>query len=286
MTSTILADASPAAGPSAHTLRAQPGRGLAFPGVLRSEWIKLSSLRSIRVTIVATVLSGLALSALIAASMGEDVFGPGDAGLRGFLLMAATFSAPFLALVFGVFGVFAISSEYSSGMILSTLAAVPRRTPVFVAKAIVLALIAAVMAFAVVAGGLAVAVALRPESAAQLGSGAVISGGLGTVAYLVLIALFAFGVAGLLRSTAGGISVVAGVTFVLPVGFQVLSMTGWEWVDLVAAYLPISLGGTIGQGLGIESGEPGYWGSLAAMLVWAAVAVVPAAILFKRRDAR
>ncbi|MFV0433784.1 MAG: ABC transporter permease subunit [Leucobacter sp.] len=266
---------------------------LTFAGVLRSERIKLASLRSIRVTLLLTLLGGLALSVLIAWAWSTEVGGPdsmlaADAvGLQTYLLMVSTFTAPFLALVFGVLGVFAVSSEYSSGMILSTLTAVPRRTPVFVAKAIVTAVLAAVTALVLVSGALVAAIAFLPESAAQLGSPIVISGVLGTVAYLVLFALLSFGISALLRSTAGGIAVVAGIAFVVPVALQVLMMTNWEWVPRVSMLLPAELGSVLSRGfVDAAPGGIGYWGALALMTAWAAVAVIPAAIAFKRRDAR
>ncbi|EYT52878.1 hypothetical protein H490_0111965 [Leucobacter sp. UCD-THU] len=315
MTSTITIDASQVpgqqAGGSAPAPERRPAMGgaprLTFGGVLRSERIKLSSLRSIRLTLLITALVGLGLSAMIALLWsgqmdGADAMMTSDpAGLQTYLLIVSTFTAPFLALVFGVLGVFAVTSEYSSGMILSTLTAVPRRTPVLIAKAIVTAAVAAATALVLVLGGLALAVAFLPQAAEQLGSTAVISGGLGTVAYLVLITLLAFGIATLLRSTAGGIAVIAGLTFVLPIAMQVLMLTGWEWLPTVSAYLPADLGGTLaagisdsalpeavtvdGEALAVDSG-PGYWTALAAMTAWAVAALVPAAILFKRRDAR
>ncbi|WP_125099614.1 ABC transporter permease [Leucobacter chromiireducens] len=295
MTSTLLIDGSsaptPAPGSAART--PLPGPGQTLGGVLRSERIKLSSLLSIRLTLLITVLAGLGISTLMAVLMSGEIragndgmFLAGAEGMQSYLLMVSTLPAPFLALIFGVLGVFAISSEYSSGMILSTLTAVPKRTPVFAAKALVLAALSAATAALLVLGGLAVAVLCLPDAAAQLGSTPVVSGLLGTIAYLVLIALFAFGVAALLRSTAGGIAVVAGVTFVLPIVFQVLSMTGWEWVGTASQYLPGSLGGSLSQGLTTVPMEPGYWTALVAMVIWAAAAVVPAAILFARRDAR
>lgn len=300
MTSTITIDGSVPQEPQRQAAPARrsthlPAHRLSFGGVLRSEWIKLGSLRSIRISVLVTVLVGLGLSALgavaIVSSGSPDggaggPFGTGDAAMQSYLLFAATFAAPFLALIFGVIGVFVMSSEYSSGMILSTLAAVPKRTPVFFAKAIVLAAVSAVTAFVLVLGGFGIAIALQPEAAAQLGSAVVVSGALGSIAYLVLVSLFAFGVAGLLRSTAGGIAVVAGVTFVLPIGFQVLMMTGWEWVGTVGDYLPTPLGSTLSLGITETPSGPGYWWALIAMAIWAIVPAVPALVLLKRRDAK
>lgn len=263
---------------------------LSFGGIMRSERIKFSSLRSIKVTLALTIVMGLGLSALIAFIWNGEMLSatPNAAELRDYLLITATFAAPFLALIFGVLGVFAISSEYTSGMILSTLAAVPRRGSVFAAKGLVLAILATITGLVLVLGGLGLALALHPGAITELASLPVVTGTLGTVAYLLLIALFAYGVAGILRSTAGGIAVVAGVTFVLPIALQMMSMTGWEWVATVSNYIPINLGALLSQGITATDGAygPTFLQSLLAMAIWAAVTVIPAAILFQKRDAK
>lgn len=272
------------------TLTRDPKHALSFGGVLRSERIKLMSLRSIRVTLVITVLAGLALSALIALLWSMDLRefvtaeGFSAADLQGYLLMTATFTAPFMALIFGVLGVFAIASEYSSGMILSSLSAVPRRGMLFAGKALMTTVIAGITALVLVGGGLGIALAVMPEASAQLFSPTVLTGALGSVLYLILIALLGFGVAGCLRSTAGGIAVIAGLTFVLPIAFQVLVITGWEWVPTVAQYLPSNLGGMLAQGTAAT--EPVFGVALLAMAIWATAAIVPAVITMQRRDAR
>ncbi len=206
--------------------------------------------------------------------------------LQNHLLGVATFPAVFLALIFGVLGVFAISSEYSSGMILSSLAAVPARTPLYLAKIVVLACISGITALALMIAGLGIALVFLPESAAELTSSVVISGVLGSSAYLVLLALLGFGVAAMLRSTAGGISVVVGITFVLPVVMQFLTLTSWEWVPTVSNYLPMTLGSILGSGIVETQGLPNYWVSLLAMAIWAVVPTVIGYLLLKSRDAK
>jgi ABC-2 type transport system permease protein len=268
---------------------------LTFKGIVASEWIKLSSLRSIRITVVITVLVGLMMSVMVAsltASQQSLVYSPED--LRVYLLTPGFLTVTFIALVFGVLGVFTISSEYSSGMILSTLAAAPRRTSVMLAKSLILALIAGVTALLVVFSGLLISIMFYPDAAAEIGSVKVISGTLGAVAYLVLIALFAFGVAGILRSTAGGISVIAGVFFVLPIVFQLIGFQGAEWALRVYAYLPSTLGGVLTQGISDVTQQQGMMGdyaasypvALGAIALWAVAAVIPAIVLFNRRDAK
>lgn len=189
MTNTLIFDASAVPTEQAqHPSRPvrAPHKPLTFGGVLKSERIKLLSLRSMRVTLLVTVFGGLAMSAMIALLWASEV--PETAAateIQNYLLLAATFATPFLALIFGMLGVFAIASEYSSGMILSSLAAVPRRGMLFAGKAVVTTLIAAVTALVLVIGGLVIGMAVMPSSAAQLFTPEVLSGVLGTVAYLI-----------------------------------------------------------------------------------------------------
>lgn len=308
MTNTIIIDASSAPDPASAQLRTASLRSqhpagsaakprLTFGGLVRAERIKLSSLRSIKFTLAGSLIAGIGLSTLIAFVWSANALGQTGAvdtpeSLQEYLLISATFAAPFLSLVFGVLGVLVISSEYASGLILSTLVAAPRRNSVFLAKTLVLAVTAALVALVNSVIGLGVALIFAPEAAAELFTLRVVSGVLGGVGYLVLIALFAFGIAAMLRNAAGAIGIVAGVTFVAPIAFSMLTMSGWEWVPVVSEYVPTMLLNTLIMGIqpaaaGVEAaaGVPGYWGALGAMAVWAVVALVPAFALFGRRDA-
>lgn len=283
---------TPAATRQAH---AGPGNApkLTFGGILKSERIKLSSLRSIRVTLLITLLASVGLSLLSAWAMkssfsyeGLDTAALPVEALHSYLLTVSTFASPFLALIFGVLGVFVISSEYSSGMILSSLSAVPRRTPMYFGKAIVLAVVSAVTALLLVVLGLVIGIAFLPASAAEVFSATVLTGVFGAVVYLVCVALLGFSLAAVLRSTAGGISVIAGLIFVLPIGLQFLSMTGWEWVPTVSRFLPMSLGSTLSAGDIATSTDPTYWGAMLAIALWAAVPMALGLLVLKTRDAK
>ena len=281
--------------PAARQTFAGSGRAprLSFGGVLRSERIKLTSLRSIRITLLVTLLAGVGLSLLSAWAMqssyayeGLDAAALPPEALQSYLLTVSTFASPFLALIFGVLGVFVISSEYSSGMILSSLAAVPTRTPMYFGKALVLSAIAALTALLLVVLGLGIGVAFLPAAATEVLSGPVLTGALGAILYLVFVALLGFGFAAILRSTAGGIALIAGIIFVLPIGLQFLSMTGWEWVPVVNQYLPMALGGTLSMGDVETSVDPNYWGALVAMVIWAAIPTLAGLAVLKGRDAK
>jgi len=177
--------------------------GVTQLSVINAEWIKLRSLRSTWYSLLATVVIivglGTLFSSLRAHRFGqEDRFGfdPTLVSLRGVFLAQ---------LAIGVLGVLVITGEYSTGMIRSSLAAVPHRTAVLIAKALVFAVIAFIVtqtaAFAAfLLGQQALASTHRQASLSTPGAERAI---LGAGLYLTLIGLFAVGLGFLIRSTAG-----------------------------------------------------------------------------------
>lgn len=259
-------------------------------GAMRAELIKLTSLRSIQWTLASAIVLGLCLATVAALNLRGmfEYVSTSDAYAQ---YLTASFSLPvmFLMLVFGVLGVFAMTSEYSSGMILSTLTAVPNRCRLFFAKLSVVAIAAAVCAAVLAVGSALIAVIIEPAAATALTHPAVWSGVLGSVATLVFITLFSFGVAGVFRSTAAGVAVLAAVTFVVPIALNILSMSGWAWVQQVTLHIPLSLAQSLGSGIQAEvdpTFQLPYGLAMIAFLVWALASLVPAAILFQKRDAQ
>src|SRR5690554_6515634 len=112
------------------------GQGqLTFDGVVRSEWIKLLSLRSIRWSILAMLVFSWAGAALLAWALSDAALMAED--MPAVLVQSATFGSLFSVLIIAVLGVLSVTSEYSSGLMRSTLSAVPARTPVLGAKTLV-----------------------------------------------------------------------------------------------------------------------------------------------------
>ena len=263
---------------------------LSFDGVLRSEWIKLLSLRSIRWSIVVMIALSFGGAAMMSFALrGTDMIT--QETLPSMVVQAATFGSVFTVLIMGVLGVLAVTSEYASGLILSSLTAVPSRTPLLAAKALVVAsmslLLGAISVFgsgllaAVVIGDGAMEAYLKPESLLSM---------LGATLYLTLASLMALGIGALLRSSAGAISIVVVLLFVATIVFQVLGLTGWEWIPEVAKWMPADLGHTLSSAAmvpadAVTEGSVGYWGALGGLAAWAAAALVPAGILLKTRDA-
>jgi ABC-2 type transport system permease protein len=192
-----------------------------------------------------------------------------------------------------VLGVLVISGEYSTGMIKSTLAAVPTRLPVLWAKALVLfvgttvvGLITVFLVFAVTAP-----VRLSRGVDANLADPALVMALVGGAVYLGLVAVFALGVGTVVRSSAGGIAVALGVMLVLPVLVQMLGSVA-EWARGIMPNLLNNAGQAmfaIPQELpsGVEAGPgaalpPGP--AALVVLAWAAVALLLAAVSLRRRD--
>lgn len=273
------------ASPARPEQRAANGR-LSFDGVLRGEWIKLLSLRSIRWSIAVMLVISWAGAALLSLAMvGTDYLTP--EAMPQLIVQSATFGSMFTVLIMGVLGVLSMSSEYASGLILSSLSAVPARTPVLAAKALVVAALGfTVGALSTFGGGLLAAAIFGDFS--SFGDPAVLVSMLGNTLYLTLAALVALGIGALLRSSAGAISVVVVLLFVSTIVLQVLMMTGWEWVPTVSEWMPAALGNTLSTVTLTPAefrGDVSYWGALGGLAAWAAAALVPAAVLLKTRDA-
>lgn len=288
MTTTLAPQTTPA--PATAAGPTPPAYQLTLAGAIHSEWIKAASLRSIRWSIAVSIVLGISMSLVMGFALRSLIPEASQAGGE-FVMMVTSFPANFLVLVFGVLGAFVFSSEYASGMILSTLTAVPRRGLVLAAKAVVLTAISTAVAAIIVAAGVAISVMLIPEAATQILTAQVISSLIGTIVYLIAIALLAFAIAGLLRSTAGAITAVVAVIFLAPAVFLILTqVTDWTWAVTVADFLPTALGSTLGSGILPEAAAGmtgvGYWPAMAALAAWVVVPVAAAAKLFFSRDAK
>jgi ABC-2 type transport system permease protein len=256
---------------------------LGLPGVVRMEWRKLRAVRSTW-WILAVFAAGM-LGYSILAGAGEPThpdpgYDPTNNVLQGLLLGQ---------LALGVLGVLTLSSEFSSGSIRATFAAVPRRGRVLAAKAAVLAVIALVageaLAFAgAVAFGAAAPAGVPHPPLGQLGGlRAVLLSG----AYPCLIALIALGLAAVIRHTAGAISAVVGVTFVLPLVLLPLGkhiailkfLPANIEVNSLAAVKPVA-DTTVAIG-----GPLSAWAGFGMLCLYTAVALAAGGWALVRRDA-
>ena len=189
---------------------------------MASEWTKLRSVRSTKSTMAAFIVVTVAVGAVVSAVAGPHWthlsaadranFDPVNVSLAGLA---------FGELAIGVLGVLAMTGEYSSGTIRSTLAATPNRPLVLAAKATVFAAVALVVGEAVtVATFLAGQALMGPAPHAALTQPSVLRAVALSGAFLPLIGLFGLGLGAIIRHSAGAIAAFAAVVLVLPIALQ------------------------------------------------------------------
>jgi len=269
--------------------RTGPDHRAAFPAatfgdVLRSEWTKLRSVRSTFWALSVTVVLGIALGALISAAAAHgyarssvsqklswDPTGVSQAGM----LIAQ------VAIV--VLGVLCISSEYSSGMIRTSLIAVPKRGRVLAAKSLVFAVVTVVVGevtcFAAFFVGQALISGHAPHAA--LGDPGVARAVAGGGLYLIALAVLSVAAGALLRHPAAAIAAMVGVLFVLPAIAQALPNS---WRNPVTEFWPTQAGMQLTSVYhSAHTLQP--WPGFAVMCLFVAIVYAIAWTLLDRRDA-
>jgi ABC-2 type transport system permease protein len=259
-------------------------RASTFADVLNSEWVKLRSVRSTFWALTVTVVLGVALGAVISAASAHgyprfsvsekqswDPTGVSQAGV----------AIAQLAIV--VLGVLFISSEYSSGMIRTSLIAVPKRGRVLAAKALVLAVVTFVVGEVTCFAAFFVGQALISGHAPHAALGdpgvarAVVGGGL----YLAALAVLSVAAGALLRHPAAGIACVMAVALVLPLIAQALPDS---WRNPVTEFWPTQAGSQITSVYhSAHTLQP--WPGFGVMCLFVAIVYAMAWTLLDRRDA-
>jgi ABC-type transport system involved in multi-copper enzyme maturation permease subunit len=262
-----------------------PASGRAgIAGTIRSEFTKIRSVRSTFWTLTALVLVCVGIGALI--TWGTESHwsqtAPGDRATFD-ATQTSLFPLYLGQLVIAVLGALVITAEYSTGMIRTSLTAMPRRGTVFAAKTLVFGVIAVVigevMSFVMFILGQAI---LHSTGASTTLSQpgvlrAVVGGGL----FLAACGLFSFGLGAILRHTAGAISAAVGILFVLPILSNVMPHS---WQVHIDKFLPSTAGAAIWsvrrQGMLYSQ-----WTEFAIFLAWTAGLLIIGLLLFRSRDA-
>ncbi len=242
---------------------------------LRAEWTKLRTAPETVWLVLAIVVATVAVSLVVAVNMpcttpvcGGD---PTKAALTGVQLGQA---------VVAILAVLAVGNEYGTGMIHATLAAMPRRTGVLAAKAIVVtAVIAPAAAVAVAASALAGRHILPTDASLPTALRATT----GTVLYLMLIGLLALGVATIARNAAAAVGVVLALLYVFPLLAAAAPDPDWERHMLQVG--PMTAGLAIQATTGLEKLPIDPWPGLAVTAAWAFAALLAGAITLETRDA-
>jgi ABC-type transport system involved in multi-copper enzyme maturation permease subunit len=302
-------------------------------GALASEFTKLRSVRSTYWTLgalfIVSVGLGIAITAGTAANMAAN-----PSNKAGFDATQTSLGAFFELgqLIIAVIGAMVITSEYSTGMIRTSLTAQPRRGVIYAAKAIVftavtlaISLVTAFIAFFVgqaMLSGKGVAASLFhtvtvpanaftrcvgggvggqvPDSAGPgcnghllttfsgtdvITASTVLTAIIGTALFVTIVALIAFGVGAIVRHTAGTITIVIALLFIVPL-LEIALPSNWH--DDIMRFLPDAANQVVSltiSGNGVGQHLWSAWPQLGVTALWAAVLVGIGAYLFRKRDA-
>lgn len=250
---------------------------LTFLRALRAEWVKLSTLRSTWWSIGITAALTIGIAALIAQAMNA----PGFDGIQ-----AVVSPIQFTMLLAGVLGAIAVTGEYSTGMIRSTLAAVPVRGAMLAAKGIVVALLLFVSSFAIFLTAALVVNPILERNDAGLDwtdPSGVLLPVLACAVSMAVFALIGLAFGFMIRSGAGAIAATVGLLFVLPIIMSIFSMPGegWEWLQDVSNHLPMLAGqaAILPQDGGMSAGE-----AYLTLAAWVAAGMLGAWAVLRTRD--
>jgi hypothetical protein len=252
--------------------------------VLASEWIKLWSVRSTYAALSIAAVLAVGLSALgtyLTATAAAHP-PPGSPPLPDALTLSFS-GFPTAQLAVAVLGVLAFTAEQSTGLIRTTIVAVPRRWAVLAAKAATAGAVALAAGEVLAFASFFLTQAILSEhhrglSLAHPGvPGAVLAGGF----YLVVVALLGLGLGVLLRSTAAAIAAAVALTYLIP---EILSLLPSPWNGRIDRFLPL----TAAQQLVSLHPKTDMFAPALSLLVvigWAVAALAAACVMITRRDA-
>jgi ABC-type transport system involved in multi-copper enzyme maturation permease subunit len=282
-------------------------------GTIRSEFTKLRSVRSTYWTIAAMVIVSVGFAAIAGFAIANNLHN-NPANKAGMDATQASLGGFFELgqLIIAVLGALTITSEYSTGMIRTSLTAMPRRGTVYAAKllvfgtvTLVVSLITSFIAFFVgqaAMSGSGVSASLFhsitiPANVVQnnpannvtfsgtigISPGTVLTAIIGTALFVTAVALIAFGLGAIIRHTAGAITSAIGLVFVIPIIVQLLPDT-WRW-DIVR-FFPDAAGRVLSVTVGQQNPHLwSAWPQFGVTLLYAAVFLGIGAYLFRKRDA-
>jgi ABC-2 type transport system permease protein len=258
----------------------------AMGDALRAEWIKLRSLASTYWLLAGVAALSVGVSIAVAAATNYPSGGYQDIpklSLTGLDVGQAAVA---------VLAVLVISNEYSTGMMRITLTAMPRRFMVLGAKTATLAGLVIVGGVLAVGGSLLAGRIILPGKGftvahgyqlLSLGHGPTLRAAVGSVLYLVLVALLSVGVATAVRDSATAIGVVLGLLYLFPFLAQVVSNATWtRHLDQIG---PMTAGLAIQATTNLQSLPISPWAGLGVLAAWAGGALLVGAVVFRFRDA-
>jgi ABC-2 type transport system permease protein len=254
-----------------------------FRDVVRSEWTKLRSVRSTYWSILAAIIVGIGLGAAISAGNAHAYSQMSPSDKLTFDPTALSTAGLFFAqLALGVIAILTISGEYSTGTIRTTIAAVPQRGYVLAAKAILVSLLGLVIGLGIAFASFFVGQAIfAPDHLnVSISDPGVLRAVIGAGLYIAVLDVFALGLGTIIRNSAGAITALTALVFILP-GVSGLLPDSWQH-DL-SRYFPANAGGSI-VAVVQQPNSLQPWAGFGVFVLWAAVSIGVGWLLLRRRD--
>lgn len=254
---------------------------------LHAEWTKLRTVAGPRWLLLAAIVLTVTLSAAVTSVMTCGSANCGDDTVKLTLTGVYLGQAPVVILA-----VLVMSGEYSTGMIHITLVAMPHRTTVLTAKAITLTGTVATAGTAAILGSLLAGRLILPAHgftpahgypALTPTDGPTLRATVGSILYLILIALFSLGTATIMRDPATSIGTILAMLYLFPLLAQTIANPHWQ--RLLQQIGPMSAGLAIQATNNLPNLPISPWAGLGVTTAWAAAALLTGALRLHIRDA-
>ncbi|KUM84010.1 ABC transporter permease [Streptomyces pseudovenezuelae] len=252
-----------------------------------AEWTKLRTEAGNGWLVLGVVALTVAVGAAVAMTSRCDAVGCGEDPAR--LSLTGVMVGQ---VVVAIVAVLMVGNEYSSGMMKTTLAAMPRRLTVLGAKVCVLTAVMLVAGTVAVLASLLTGRIVQPDrgfteahgyGALSLADGPTLRAAVGSVLYLVLIGLLSLGIAMVVRSSATAIGIVLALLFIFPILAQVVADPDWQ--RHLQQISPMTAGLAVQSTIDLGKLPIGPWKGLGVLALWAAGALTAGGWLLRARDA-
>lgn len=255
----------------------------AFADAWRAEWIKARTIASTGWLLAATAALGIGLSSAICAVVDYQAGGgqdPTKLALSGIQLAQA---------LIATWAVRAVTAEYRSGMIRTTLTAIPRRTNLLAAKTAVITALTLAASTITVAGSLVVARTLLAANGLSasghplsLSAGPTLRAAIGSILYLGLISLVATGTALAVRDSSTATGIVLGLLYLFPLAAQLAGNATWQ--RHLQQIGPSTAGLAIQATTNLRALPTSPWTGLGVLAAWAVGSISVGGLVLHLRD--
>ena len=251
---------------------------------VRSEWIKFRTVRSTIIGVLTLLVLTIGIGVLISLAIKSHIKHDGGIARIGFDPTATSLGGVLLAqFAVGTLGIIAMSAEYATGSIRTTLSAIPKRLRMLSAKGIVMFTSMLVVSEIAVFVAFEIGQAIYKSTglATNLSAPGVFRGVAMAGVYLALLALLGVGLGLIMRTTAASIIVYATMLLIVPI---IINFLPTNWQNDITKFLPSELG----QAMLAPTSPANHfsWGVSTLILVGYVVAVmVIGGVLLQRRDA-